>query len=131
MITGEQIKTARKLLGWSQMTLALEASVAQSTVAKFERGESRPSVLSVSTIKCTLEGAGVEFLEFEPGVRLKKELGRSLKVTVNQPGAMAVASTMTMIKSHVVGSRWRKSSWFGRLRWRLLIASSSAYQREQ
>jgi ribosome-binding protein aMBF1 (putative translation factor) len=32
MITGEQVKAARKLLGWSQMTLALEARVEQSTV---------------------------------------------------------------------------------------------------
>jgi hypothetical protein len=27
MITGEQVKAARQLLGWSQMTLALEASI--------------------------------------------------------------------------------------------------------
>ena len=69
MITGEQVKAARKLLGWSQMTLALEASFDQSTVAKFETGKSRPSVLRVSTIKRTLEGAGVEFPEFEPRLR--------------------------------------------------------------
>jgi transcriptional regulator with XRE-family HTH domain len=73
MITGEQIKAARKLLGWSQMTLALEANIEQSTVAKFERGESRPSVLTVSTIKRALEAAGVEFPEGEPGVRLRSE----------------------------------------------------------
>jgi transcriptional regulator with XRE-family HTH domain len=71
MITGEQVRAARKLLGWPQMTLALEASVTPSTVLKFERGEGRPSVLSVSTIKRTLEGAGVEFPEGEPGVKLK------------------------------------------------------------
>jgi transcriptional regulator with XRE-family HTH domain len=72
MITGEQIRAARKLLGWSQLALALEASLDQSTVAKFERGESRPSVLSVSAIKRTLEGAGVEFPEGEPRVKLRK-----------------------------------------------------------
>jgi transcriptional regulator with XRE-family HTH domain len=71
MITGEQVKAARKLLSWSQLTLALEASVAPSTVQKFERGESRPSVLCVSTIKRTLEGAGVEFPE-EGVIRLRK-----------------------------------------------------------
>jgi transcriptional regulator with XRE-family HTH domain len=71
MITGEQVKAARKLLGWSQLTLALEARVDQSTVTKFEAGKSRPSVLSVSTIKRTLEGAGVEFPEGE-SVRMRK-----------------------------------------------------------
>jgi ribosome-binding protein aMBF1 (putative translation factor) len=55
-----QVRAARKLLGWSQMTLALEAGVDQSTVAKFERGESRPTVLSAAAIKRTLEAAGVE-----------------------------------------------------------------------
>jgi transcriptional regulator with XRE-family HTH domain len=76
MITGELAKAARKLFGWSQMTLALEAGVDQSTVAKFERGESRPTALSVSTIKRTLEGAGVEFpTGGEPGVRLREPSG--------------------------------------------------------
>jgi transcriptional regulator with XRE-family HTH domain len=60
MITGEQVKAARKLLGWSQMTLAFEAGINQTTVAKFERGESRAEERTVSTIKRTLEGAGVE-----------------------------------------------------------------------
>jgi transcriptional regulator with XRE-family HTH domain len=69
---GELFRSARKLLGWSKLALALEASLDQSTVAKFERGESRPSVLSVTTIKRTLEGAGVEFPEGEPTVSLRK-----------------------------------------------------------
>jgi transcriptional regulator with XRE-family HTH domain len=73
MITGEQVRVARKLLGWSQLALALEAGVTQGTVANFEAGKKHLSVLSVSTIKRTLEGAGVEFTESEPGVRLKKE----------------------------------------------------------
>jgi transcriptional regulator with XRE-family HTH domain len=76
MITGEQVRAARKLLGWSQMTLALEASVDQSTVLKFETGKSRPSVLSVSTIKRTLEAAGVEFTDGErPQVRMWTQSG--------------------------------------------------------
>jgi transcriptional regulator with XRE-family HTH domain len=74
MITGEQVKAARKLLGWSQLTLSLEASVATSTVINFETGKSRPSVLSVSTIKRSLEGAGVEFTGGEPGVKLKAKI---------------------------------------------------------
>jgi transcriptional regulator with XRE-family HTH domain len=72
MITGEQVRAARKLLGWSQLTLALEAGLNQTTVVKFERGEGRSSVLSASAIRRTLEGAGVEFLEDEHGVRLRK-----------------------------------------------------------
>jgi transcriptional regulator with XRE-family HTH domain len=71
-ITPAECKAARKLLGWSQMALALEASVDQSTVWKFETGKSQASGLSASTIKRTLEAAGVEFTNgAEPGVKLK------------------------------------------------------------
>jgi transcriptional regulator with XRE-family HTH domain len=71
MITGEQVKAARKLLGWSQMTLALEAGVEQSTITKFERGKPRAEGRTVSAIQRALESAGVEFIDDEPGVRLK------------------------------------------------------------
>ena len=71
MITADQIKSARKLLGWSQMALSLEANVHQSTIAGFETGKIRPSVPSVATIKGVLERAGVEFPEGEL-VRMRK-----------------------------------------------------------
>src|ERR1700722_5143995 len=51
------------------MKLALEANLAQQTIVKSGTANSRPSVLSVSTIKRTLKRAGVEFPEGEP-VRL-------------------------------------------------------------
>jgi hypothetical protein len=46
-----------------------KASVDQSTVWKFETGKSQASGLSASTIKRTLEAAGVEFTD--GGVKLK------------------------------------------------------------
>jgi transcriptional regulator with XRE-family HTH domain len=66
MITGEQVKAARKLLKWSQMMLAFEANADPSTIVKFEGGKKGPAVLSVQTIKRALEHAGVEFPEGEP-----------------------------------------------------------------
>jgi transcriptional regulator with XRE-family HTH domain len=73
MITGEQVRAARKLLGWSQVRLAGKSGLGDTTVKKFERGESRPSVLSVTTLQRALEAAGVEFTNGdEPGVRLRK-----------------------------------------------------------
>jgi transcriptional regulator with XRE-family HTH domain len=71
MITGEQVIAARKLIRWTQITLALEASVLQSTVMKFESGKSQPSALTISNIKRTLEEAGVEFRVGKP-VRMRK-----------------------------------------------------------
>jgi transcriptional regulator with XRE-family HTH domain len=72
MITGEQVKAARKLLSWSQMALALEAGITQGTVSNFETGKNRLSVPTVTTIRRTLQTAGVEFTNGKrPGVKLK------------------------------------------------------------
>jgi transcriptional regulator with XRE-family HTH domain len=74
MITGEQVKAARKLLKWSQEGLWLEAGVGPTTLKNFETGQSRPSVLSVTTIQRALEAAGVEFTNGgKSGVRLKEK----------------------------------------------------------
>jgi transcriptional regulator with XRE-family HTH domain len=69
MITGDQVKAARKLLGWSQMTLALDAGTNQQTVVKFERGQSRTQVQTISALQRALEAGGVEFAG---DVRLRK-----------------------------------------------------------
>ena len=45
MITGEQVKAARALLGWSQMKLADEAGLNASTIVKMETGNGRLSAL--------------------------------------------------------------------------------------
>jgi transcriptional regulator with XRE-family HTH domain len=89
MVTSEQVKAARKLLGWSQLALALEANVTQATVTNFETGRKHLSMPSVSTIKRTLEGAGVEFPEGEPGVRLRKAV-RSPQIRSDVPKCLVL-----------------------------------------
>jgi transcriptional regulator with XRE-family HTH domain len=70
-ISPEQVKTARGLLGWSIPVLAGKAGLSVTTVASFEKGTRRPSVLNVSTIRKFFESAGVEFGAEEPGVKLR------------------------------------------------------------
>jgi transcriptional regulator with XRE-family HTH domain len=65
MITGEQVRTARKLLGWSQFKLALEANVNTGTLVEIEKRRSHP-VRAPSRLQRTLQAAGVEFHEGEP-----------------------------------------------------------------
>jgi transcriptional regulator with XRE-family HTH domain len=50
-ISPDQVKTARGLLGWSIPVLAGKAGLSVTTVASFEKGTRRPSVLNVSTIR--------------------------------------------------------------------------------
>jgi transcriptional regulator with XRE-family HTH domain len=71
-ITGAQVKAARLLLGWTQPKLAAETGVTAATIAKFEEGKQRPPLLDVSVVRRMLSDAGVEFVDGEPGVRLRK-----------------------------------------------------------
>ena len=70
-ITGQQVRAARQLLRWTQDTLAAEVRVSPTTIGHFETGKRPPSMLMISAIQRTLERAGVEFVDGEPGVRLK------------------------------------------------------------
>jgi transcriptional regulator with XRE-family HTH domain len=60
-ITVDQIKEARKLLGWSQFRLAVRSTVDVTRINHFERGV-RPRTLSqLDRIRSSLESSGVEF----------------------------------------------------------------------
>jgi transcriptional regulator with XRE-family HTH domain len=74
MITGEQIKAARKLLGWSLARLASIAAVSDETIRKLESGRHRPAGDVIASIRHALESAGVIFIEENgdgTGVRLR------------------------------------------------------------
>ena len=61
-LTARQIRAARALLAWSQRELAQAASIAQSTVADFERGQRTPVPNNIEAMRDALTGAGVNFL---------------------------------------------------------------------
>lgn len=61
MISGDQVSSARKLLGWTREILAEHAHVARSAVTICERGEKEQSEMVVDAIQDALERAGVEF----------------------------------------------------------------------
>jgi transcriptional regulator with XRE-family HTH domain len=64
VIIGEQIKTARTLLGWSVIKLAFEAGASEATIRKLENGQRFPSAdRFIAAMKEALETAGVAFAE--------------------------------------------------------------------
>ena len=79
MVTGEQIKAARKLLGWTRTRLANRAKhLTPYTVMKAEeeaRG-SPPTETQWKAMREALESAGVEFTHGPPGVRLRRRRQR-------------------------------------------------------
>lgn len=74
MLTKEQCKGARAMLGWSRRQLAEAADVAERTLVDFERGERQPYRRTLADIRAALEKGGVEFIDGNgggPGVRLR------------------------------------------------------------
>ena len=61
-LTGEHIRTARQLLGWSQIALAVRAGVGINQLKNFESGKRAPGVNNLAAIRAALERAGVEFI---------------------------------------------------------------------
>jgi transcriptional regulator with XRE-family HTH domain len=75
MITAEQCRAARALLGWSQQQLANISEIGVVTVHQLEAGTSEPRRATLQAIKRAFETAGVEFIEENGGglgVRFRK-----------------------------------------------------------
>lgn len=73
MITPEQCRGARGLLGWTQKQLAEDAKVGIVTIRQFEARLSVPRRATLEVIERALRDGGVEFIDENgggPGVRL-------------------------------------------------------------
>jgi transcriptional regulator with XRE-family HTH domain len=60
MITGKQIRVARKSIGWSQEDLATAAAVSVSAISDLESEKSKPHKDTVDLVRKALANAGVE-----------------------------------------------------------------------
>jgi transcriptional regulator with XRE-family HTH domain len=77
MISSDQMRGGRALLGLSQADVAAQAGVSIPTLKRAEAGTGiKVSEKAVAAIQAALETAGVLFIDENgdgPGVRLKKE----------------------------------------------------------
>lgn len=78
MLTAQQVRAARALLGWKQEELAKKAQIGLATIQRLERG-SGPLMAHVSTavkIETCLKQAGILFIDSDTsageGVRFAK-----------------------------------------------------------
>jgi transcriptional regulator with XRE-family HTH domain len=82
MISIEQIRAARGLLGWSQTQLAEAAERSLPTIKRLERDDGEGQAVSDDVrevVQKALEKAGVEFIAENgggAGVRMKKRTGK-------------------------------------------------------
>ena len=81
LITIEQLRGARGLLGWSQTELAERAGLSLPTIKRVESGRGpRVSDDARVRLRSALESGGVEFIDENgggPGVRLRHRPKRS------------------------------------------------------
>lgn len=77
VITRDQCRAARALLGWTQNQLSDASSVSKKTVVDFEAGKRTPYDRTIADIKCALEVAGIEFIPANGGgVGVRFRVGR-------------------------------------------------------
>lgn len=63
MITDDQMRAARALLGWKQQELADKCGLSFATIQRMETmGTGRSSAANVDAVQKALEAAGVEFI---------------------------------------------------------------------
>jgi predicted transcriptional regulator len=77
MITPQQIRGARAMLGLTQAELAALASISKTGLNNIESGATDPKASTLKAIQAALEAAGVEFIPENgggAGVRLKKSV---------------------------------------------------------
>jgi predicted transcriptional regulator len=74
MITPQQIRGARAMLGLTQAELAERASISKTGLNNIESGAADPKASTLKAIRAALEAAGVEFIPENgggAGVRLR------------------------------------------------------------
>ena len=75
IITPDQCRAGRAILGLSQMELCKLAGITHKPLVDFEKGNTKPYASTLDKLKAALEKAGVVFVDpngLGPGVRLKK-----------------------------------------------------------
>jgi transcriptional regulator with XRE-family HTH domain len=90
-ITGDQVKAARKLVGWTRRDLATRAGLSETTVAVFEAGNRRPMKWVIEAIRVNLEKAGVEFTSEALGGARRKIDAAQGATTANTLGPDVIA----------------------------------------
>jgi transcriptional regulator with XRE-family HTH domain len=63
LISIQQIKPARRLLGWTQSQLSRNSGVSENSIQRYEKGLRRALGSTLGKIERTLEAAGVEFMD--------------------------------------------------------------------
>jgi len=119
LITIQQLRAARGLLGWSQSELAFRAGLSVPTVRRIETASGpRVSQEAREKLRRALEAAGIEFIEQKnsEGAGVRFQSSRRPKTTLEPATAIvdadkvAIPSKSEQSYDAAAGSSWRRSS---------------------
>jgi transcriptional regulator with XRE-family HTH domain len=102
LLTGEAIKAARLLIGWSQYDLACEARISSIAVYAVEHGY-RMSDWILLSMREALEGAGIEFSEGVPP-QLRPNFLSILKASIVNGKAFELRRSRTLEMSNAIAA---------------------------
>lgn len=98
MITIEQCRGARGVLGWTQQDLADACGLSKTAINNFEKGHSDIKAESLRSIRVAFESADIEFIGHE-GITKKVETVRILR------GPNALNDLLDDIEKHVTNKK--------------------------
>ena len=87
MLTGEQLRAGRAMLGWDQSELAEKANVSLKTIKRMEATSGQINARSTWSVKNALEIAGIEFLGGDGDWRTRGDGVLSAKTAPRRCGA--------------------------------------------
>jgi DNA-binding XRE family transcriptional regulator len=87
MLTGEQLRAGRAMLGWDQSELAEKADVSLKTIKRMEATSGRIDARSTWSVKNALEIAGIEFLDGDGDWRTRGMVSGSAKTAPRSYGS--------------------------------------------
>ena len=106
LITTEQMRAARAMLGWKQQELAEKAQLSTGTLNNIERGVQKdPKLSTLKAIQHALEAAGITFTESADGalgvqLRSPHPLAKSLTVLIIDDNATDRTLFITWLSKH-------------------------------
>ena len=112
MLSAQQIRAARGLLGWSRRELAIVAGVSQGTIKAIEQGTTDVRLSTLRKLARTFTAHAIEFVADGPwtGVVIKNRADRSAQPSRSASRPMPVADSSGNAE-HVKQSRgpttWR------------------------
>ena len=127
MLSAQQVRAGRGLLGWSRRDLAIVSGISQGTIKAIEKGTTDARLSTLRKLAQTFHAHGVEFVATGPwtGAVIKNK-GETSELTRGSRRSESISTTQNAVRAEQrlhngdgngddVFDRWRGLQWLGPL----------------